>query len=159
MKTTKLLLIAALFLGACTDYKQIGKLTMVANRNVDSKADYVLVRAYMGGSKSEIKRLKAKTIEDAIDNVVRATPGGEFLKNCKIYLVDGTYYAIEGDVWGLAGQNFKGFAVGDKVQYAGTFKTRKGTIVELKNDKQCMVKLEDSGEVKEVNYSDLKKDY
>lgn len=160
MNSLKILILAfAISFASCKSVKQIGKLTMIANRNIDSKTDYVQLRAYMGGSKRELKRLKAKTIEEAIDNVVRNTPGGEFLKNVKIYLIGGTKYAVEGDVWGLSGQNFKGFKVGDKVQYSGTFgKTRKGTIAELKNEKECIVKLED-GDVKEVSYNDLKKDY
>lgn len=157
MKTIKIIILG-LFLGACTHVNQIGKLTMISNRNIDGGANYTLLRTYMGGSKKELKRLKAKTIEDAIDNVVRNTPGGEFLKNVKIYIVNTGYYAVEGDVWGLKQTNFKGFAIGDHVQWSGTFKTLKGIIVELKSEKSCIIKLDD-GDVKEVYYSDLKKDY
>lgn len=155
----KLTILFAFF--SCTSVKQVGKLTIVADRNIDSKTDYVLLRSYMGGSTRELKRLKGKTLEDAIDNVVRNTPGGEFLKNARIYLVNGTMFAVEGDVWGIKGdQNFKGFHVGDKVQWSGAFSSvLKGMIVELKNETVCIVKLESNGNLKEVRYSELKKDF
>ena len=90
----------ALGMSSCMSTKEIGKLNMISNRNVDSKMDYVLIKNYAGSSKKELKRNKDVSIEKAIDKVVKATPGGEFLKNVRIYIVDGKYYAVEGDVWG-----------------------------------------------------------
>ncbi len=99
MKTTVCVLIA-LALGGCMRVKQIGKLNMISNRNVDSRMDYVLIKNYVGGSKKELRRYKGSSIEEAIDKVVKVQPGGEFLKNVKLYLVKGKYFAVEGDVWG-----------------------------------------------------------
>jgi hypothetical protein len=100
MKKATMVLAIAAMLTSCMSSKQIGKLNMISNRNVDSKMDYVLIKNYVGGSKKELKRYKGKTIEEAIDKVVKATPGGEFLKNVKLYVIDSKYYAVEGDVWG-----------------------------------------------------------
>jgi len=126
-----------LVLGACTSVKpvQIGKFTMIANRNIDSKADYVLLRPYGGGNiEAEIKKSRFATMDEAIDNTVKLVAGGEFLKNVKIYMVEvhvsridkndesKYYFAVEGDVWGLKGQElpigtYQGLKVGDRVQW------------------------------------------
>ncbi|MES2287600.1 MAG: hypothetical protein V4547_18035 [Bacteroidota bacterium] len=90
----------SMLITSCMSTKQIGKLNMISNRNVDSKMDYKLIKNYVGGSRKELRRYKGKSLEEAIDNVVKATPGGEFLKNVKIYIVNSKYYAVEGDIWG-----------------------------------------------------------
>lgn len=153
-------LLMIILLSNCTNIKQIGKLNMISTRNIESKANYVSVRNYMGGGKRELKKLKGKTLDEAIDNVVRNTPNGEFLKNVKIYRLHklfSTWYAVEGDVWGLSGEsNFKGFKVGDIVTWKTTFKRYKGTITELKSDKVVTVRTED-GQIKEVEYEELLK--
>lgn len=100
--TAKLLLASIIFLSSCVGVKvtQIGKLNMISNRNIDSKADYSLLKNYMGASQKEIKKARALTLEDAVDETVRNTAGGEFLKNVKVYLVQNKkkrYYAVEGD--------------------------------------------------------------
>lgn len=136
-------------------FKQIGNLTMMSNRNIDSKMDdYVVVRSYMGDNKKELKKSKYLTIEDALDQTVRNTPGGEFLKNVKVYVVNGKYIAIAGDVWGHGGikADVRGFKVGDVVQYMGL----KYTITDLKDGVTCIVKGED-GKLKKVKYIKLMK--
>ena len=131
---------------------------MISNRNVESTANYVLIKSYMGASKQEIRKTKATTIEDAIDQVVKSTPGGEYLKNVKVYLTGNKYLAVEGDVWGIAGNvNFRGFKVGDKVKWTKLFKDYTGTIVDLKNDKAATVKRDSDQEIVEVEYNDLTK--
>lgn len=100
MKKAICLLMIAVGMTSCMQTKEIGKLNMISNRNIDSKMDYVLIKNYVGGSRKELRNFKGESIEKAIDNVVKSTPGGEFLKNVKIYVVDSKYYAIEGDVWG-----------------------------------------------------------
>lgn len=156
MKKIVLPIATALLIASCSlKTIQIGKVNMISNRNVDSKADYVVIKNYVGGSKKELKKLKAETLEQAIDNVVKNVPGGEFLKNVKIYLVSGKYYAVEGDVWGyMQSANFKGFRVGDNVQWKENLKTRKGKIVDLKDDRTATIK-EENGELKIVKYDDL----
>jgi hypothetical protein len=159
-----ILLLASIFLCSCAEIKvtQIGKLNMISNRNIDSKGQYVLLKNYMGASTREIKRAKATTLEDAIDVTVKNTSGGEYLKNVKIYLVQNdnkNYYAIEGDVWGIQGQeNFRGFVVGDLVQWKDMLgNTRKGKITGLKDSQECMVKEEGKEDSKAISFDKVTK--
>jgi hypothetical protein len=155
----KLLFFGAIFLlGSCVTTKQIGKVNLISNRNVESSANYVLIKSYMGASKQEIRKTKATTLEDAIDQVVKSTPGGEYLKNVKVYLTGNKYLAVEGDVWGIAGNvNFRGFTPGDRVKWTKLFKDFTGTIVDLKDDKVCTVKRDPDQSIVEVEYKDLTK--
>jgi len=156
MKKYALVVLVAM-MASCMSVKQIGKVNMISNRNIESKADYVPIRNYMGGSKKELKRLKAASLEQAIDNVVRNTPGGEFLKNVKIYIINNKYFAVEGDIWGFEGNgNMKGFKVGDMVQWKDVGQTFTGTIVDLKNEKRATVK-DSGGKLREVKYSEMLK--
>jgi hypothetical protein len=142
-------------LSSCMTFKQIGNLTMMSNRNIDSKMDdYVVVRSYMGDNKKELKKSKSTTIEDAIDQTVRNTPGGEFLKNVKVYVVNSKYIAVAGDVWGHGGvkADVRGFKVGDTIQYMGA----KYTITDLKDGVNCVVKSE-SGKLIKVKYTKMMK--
>lgn len=173
MKKTyiKILLIAAILFSftSCISVQELGDLNMVSTRNVDTKGDYVLLRNYMGGSKKELKKSRALNLEQAINAVVKQTPGGEFLKNVKVYQIrkfgskKKQYYAVEGDVWGIAGnQNMRGFILGMKVQYPcgienGLPKKCIGTITDLTNDVECQVKDDESGKVTTEKYSNLKK--
>jgi hypothetical protein len=95
--------IAILFItimASCGSVKQIGKVNMISNRNIERNLDYKPLLNYAGGSNRELRKSRAKTIEQAIDQTVKKVPGGEFLMNVKIYFVKGKYYAAEGDVWG-----------------------------------------------------------
>jgi len=169
MKKYILLFCLPLLLTACGSVKlvQIGKVNMISNRNVESTAPYVLLRNY-AGSESEKALLTARetTIEAAIDKVVRATPGGEFLKNVKVYRVGSEYYAVEGDVWGLVeNRKMRGFRPGHAVQWKADARLRRkqpdraplarGVIVELKDDRLCVVKETTTGQVLELPYEDL----
>lgn len=103
-KLILMLAIVALALPSCMNSKKIGEINMISNRNIDSHGEYVNLKNYVGGSRKELRRLKAPTLEIAIDKVVKTVPGGEFLKNVRIYVVNSKYYAVEGDVWGYAQQ-------------------------------------------------------
>jgi hypothetical protein len=156
----KLLLFCAIFLLAscAVTTKQIGSVSMISNRNVESSTNYVLLKSYMGSSQKELRKSKAETIQDAIEQVVKATPGGEFLKNVKLYTTSKKYFAVEGDVWGIAtNANFRGFAVGDKIKWTKLFKDYTGIIVDLKNDKSCTVKADTDGSIMELDYKNLTK--
>lgn len=155
------LLASIISIQSCTSVKQIGDINMVSSRNVDKTMDYVLLRNYMGGNKNEIKdskKLEITSLENAINKVVKETPGGEFLKNVKIYLVDGKYIAVEGDVWGTAGmkENYRGISLNDHVIYKDG-KVYKGKIVALKSDKICF--FQEFGETKiiQIGYDNLTK--
>lgn len=140
---------------------QIGKLNMMSERNIDTKTDYVLLRSYMGGSDNEIRSSKSKSIEEATNETVKNTPGGEFLKNVKLYLISkGSefYYAVEGDVWGISGdENFRGFKVGDRVQWKDGKGNHKGKITGLKNSKECMIKEDGKEDSKPISYDKITK--
>lgn len=145
---------------SCTSYKEIGKINMISTRNIDSSTDYKLLTTYSGGSEKDLRKSKAKNIQQAIDETVRRTVGGEYLMNAKIYLVDQQYYAVEGDVWGKGNQKLEiavnGFKVGDKVTWkkAGLYKT--GEIIALK-DKLCLVKQDENQKTVEMDYYNLTK--
>lgn len=62
--------------------------------------------------------------------------------NAKIYMVDGQYFATEGDVWGREIEEFKGFKIGDMVQWSVFSGMKKGTITGLIDDEECMVRVE-----------------
>lgn len=146
----------------------IGRLTVVSNRNFESKYDYILLKSYAGTSKNDLIRNKARTIEEAIDIVVKSTAGGEFLKNIKIYelyksygKVKENYYAVEGDVWGLNDKNLhmqQGFKVGDKIMYRDLIgKKKNGVIQNLKNEEICIVKVDGKKSVIEISYNLISK--
>jgi hypothetical protein len=154
-----IMMLPTILLTNCGSLKvtQIAKLNMVSNRNVESTIEYSLLKSYMGASEKEIKKTKAKTLEDAIDETVRNTAGGEFLKNMKVYLVQSKnemYFAVEGDVWGVKGQEkFRGFSIGDMVQWKDILgKPHKGKITGLKDSKECMIKEEGNENSKAVEY-------
>lgn len=140
---------------------QIGKLNMVSERNIDTKTEYSLLRSYMGGSEKEIRSSTSKTIEEATNETVKNTPGGEFLKNVKLYLIakgSELFYAVEGDVWGISGtENFRGFKVGDRVQWKEGKGNHKGKITGLKNSKECMVKEDGKIDSKPLSYDNITK--
>jgi hypothetical protein len=158
MKKISLIIFSIIFATACTSVKQIGKVNMISNRNVDPNFNYQLISSYSGGSDKEIRKTRSRTIEDAIDQTVKKVPGGEFVMNAKIYLVDGIYFAIEGDVWGATGEvSYRGFKTLDKVTWKklGTINT--GTITALKDDKTCYVKVDNSNQTVELSYNDITK--
>ena len=129
---------------------------MISQRNIDSKTEYVLVRSYAGGGK-DIKKSKATSLQDAISQTVRDVPGGEFLKNAKVYYVDGKYIAVEGDVWGLGQGEFKGFHVGDRVQWKTITGVHVGVIKSFLNSERCMVQEDGKNSANEEYYDKLRK--
>jgi len=94
---------------------------------------------------------------DAIDQVVKSTPGGEYLKKRQNFLKNKKYLVVEGDVWGLVSSNFQGFTAGDKVKWTKLFKDYTGTIVNLKDDKTCTIKRDSDQSTVDVDYKDLTK--
>ncbi len=156
---------------SCTSLKQIGSLNMVSQRNVDSKTEYVLLQAYAGSSDHDLKASRATTLEDAIDQTVKKIPGGEFLKNAKIYLVvhgKRFYYACVGDVWGISGitASYNGLKAGDKVTWKNSKLIKSstdqqfftGVIVSMKPaEGTAIVKKDDNAGTVEVKINDLSK--
>ena len=86
---------------------------MVSCRNIDTHAKYQLLQKDVEYTKKELRHVKATTIEQAVDAVVKKVNGGEYLMNARIRMVvipsslfgiipASYFYAIEGDVWGIA---------------------------------------------------------
>ena len=79
-------------------YYRIGDLTMVSNRNIDSKKEYILIQR---NAKGKARKKKGDALEQAIDNTTEAYKG-EYLMNAKIYVKrNGKKIKVEGDVWGI----------------------------------------------------------
>lgn len=164
MSKVKLFLLVAsvLITQSCTTVKQIGDINMVSSRNIENNMNYVLLRSYMGGNKKETNRsvkLEITTLQDAVNKVVRETPGGEFLKNVKIYLVDSKYISVEGDVWGLSGvkENYRGISLNDHVLYKNGGSIYKGSIVALKNDQICFFQEFGNPKILQITYDNITK--
>lgn len=159
--------LGVLLLSSCIKVKPIGDLTMISTRNIDRSMDYTLVKNYQGLSKKQKRRSKSKDIEEAVNYTVKSTPGGEYLTNVKLYIVNNPWrfrkefrqtYVVEGDVWGFKGElSMKGFKVGDKVFWNSISGQSKGVIIELKNDKQAAVQIEGQEKIELVNYDRLTK--
>lgn len=160
---------AAMLLTSCVSVKEIGNLNVLSSRNVvfDGSHKYARVATYAGESKSELKKSKAVTIDEAVNNTVRQYPGGEFMSNVKIWAItkgNEIRFAVSGDIYGLVNdesgevdRSHRGFAVGDVVvweEFAGQFK--RGTIETLIDNENCMVRRED-GKLVKVKYTKLSK--
>ncbi|MCF6183201.1 MAG: hypothetical protein L3J56_01005 [Bacteroidales bacterium] len=97
---------ALLFSSAgCIEQKTlIGDLNMVSNRNIDINSEYVLIKRNYGLDNKAMRKSKALTIEDAIDQTVNSVPDGEFIMNVQIWQLrkgnDKNYFYVSGDVWG-----------------------------------------------------------
>lgn len=155
----------AVLLSSCATIVDLGKLNMISDRNIDSKADYVLLKNYAGGSSKEIKKAlkktKATTLDQAVDETVRNVAGGEFLKNIKVYGVKkkkNIYLFVEGDVWGISENiSYRGYKVGDKVQWKELTITKKGVITGLTDSEKCMVKEDGKENSQSLKYSSITK--
>ena len=153
-----------LLLGACTSVSKIGEVNMISHRNISSTFDYQNITTYSGGSKRQLKKSRAETIEQAVDKTVKEVPGGEFIMNAKLYLVkhkrmvgSDYYFAVEGDVWGypVTEGNYQGYKIGDKVMWRGTLgKYMHGTIVAIKDSETCIVE-DERGSKHSIRYDKL----
>jgi len=158
MKKATLPLLVAVAMTACTSVKQIGTLNMISTRNVSTKETYVNVRSYAGEDRKELKRNKAKTLDEAVNNVVKNVPGGEFIQNAKVYVIDSKYYSVSGDVWGTAdNQNYKGFRKGDHVAWKDLGVRYSGVITDLVDSDYATVKQDENGKARKVRYNEMSK--
>ena len=161
MKKILLFLFLLFSICSCNSVKRIGAVNMISNRNIDYSAKYQLISSYAGGSNREIKKSRATSIEEAIDKTVRKVPGGEYLMNARIYLVKKKYIAVEGDVWGISTQiSFKGFKIGDKVTWKKSLPAtgyETGVISAMRDDKTCIIKVDNDGRSVEMKYEEIVK--
>lgn len=134
----------SLVLSGC-GWTRIGELTMISTRNVDSKADYKLIKKYAVG---KAKSKDNQALKVAIENCVKTEKDGEFLKNVKIFIKNnGRKVKVEGDIWGVQSvdKNVETkvnavveFKVGDKVTFRQNGKIVEGTILGV-NQNTCVV--------------------
>jgi hypothetical protein len=81
--------------------------------------------------------------------------------NVKVYLVshetEGTYIAVEGDVWGRPNIGVRGIKPGDLVTWKRQKEFVKGTVVALRDADTGLVELEpeDGGKIVEVPLEEL----
>ena len=127
---------------------------MISNRNVNPSMDYEVLETYATTSKKALKKSKFTNVDDAINETVGTVAGGEFLVNCKIYLVNGKYFAVVGDVWGIDRKELKGFQSGDKVAFTQNFVKKQGVLKSFKDNNTAVLVL-DNENIKEVALEDL----
>jgi len=146
----------AFFLSSCRATMVVtpmGELNMVSTRNISKSENYEALKTYAGVSSSdinnalsksrkgyipkksqifkEIMKFKGKTLNEAVDNVVKSQVGGDYLMNARLFLVliaekkgllsnkhlVNYQYVLGGDVWGTksAENDIQGFRTGDNV--------------------------------------------
>ncbi|MDQ6482350.1 hypothetical protein [Dyadobacter sp. LHD-138] len=133
---------------------QVGHINMISNRNVSSGFNYELLQRFSNSSIKQIRRNKARTINDAIDIVVKTVPGGEYLMNAKVYRV-GFFFSVEGDVWGVKSQNdMNGLKSGDTVFYKKGRKSQTAKIISFKDLDNVNIQL-GNGRLKIVSRDNL----
>jgi hypothetical protein len=129
----------------------MGELNMISTRNINKAEEYKSLKTYAGVSSSDINnalsnskkgfipkksqifkeiiKYKGKTLNEAVDNVVKSQVGGNYLMNARLFLVqiaekNGSgvvnvkyQYVVGGDVWGTlsADSEIQGFRMGDNV--------------------------------------------
>ncbi len=148
MKKLLLFLIVVATTVACSSIRDIGHVNMISNRNIDTNFEYQRLGSYVELTKRQIKRSRNNNIAEAVNSTVQLIPGGEFIMNAKVYLVDGKYFAVEGDVWGSDSGEYRGYALGDRVQWSTLTGKRQGKITGFASKEEFMVQ-EDGEEYSE----------
>jgi hypothetical protein len=159
-----------------------GELNMISTRNINKAEDYQSLKTYAGVSSSdinnalakgkkgfikkkspifkEIMKYKGKTLNEAVDNVVKSQVGGNYLMNARLFLVvtadkkgDGLdnvkyQYVLGGDVWGTKSVNdeIQGFRNGDKVIFTYVRQLKK-SINGSKNFEDGIINKQYSGKI------------
>ncbi len=154
---------------SCAKIVSLGDLNVISTRNVDvdGTTKYKQLKTYIGLSKKQKKKARAKDIEEAVNVTVRSVPGGEYATNTKLYMIIRPLkskpakkyaYIVEGDVWGVATDiSMKGFKVGDRVFYSSLKGQKQGVIIELKDDKQAAIQIEGQEKIELISYDKLTK--
>jgi hypothetical protein len=95
------LAISALLTSCASTYEAIGKVNMLSAGHLTPNLNYKKLTANAGGRKKDVKHSKATTMQQAIKQVVDKVPDGRFMTNVTVYIVNGGYYAVSGNVWGV----------------------------------------------------------
>lgn len=155
-------MVVGLTIQSCSSIKPIGDVESLNYQKLDNSAKYELIASNVGGSYKEFNDTRMqgiKTIPDAVKRLVEKVPGGVFLKNAKIYIIDNGLVSVQGDVWGikLENANIKGFAVGNHVIYQKGSKITKAQVSALKDSETCFILQFGEDKPIEVSYLNLTK--
>lgn len=102
LKTACMCLMAGLMLASCaSSYDAVGTVGMLAPDRVDKGVKYSKLTTNSGGGKQDLKNSKASTVTQAVQQVIDNVPGGKYMTNVTVYVVNGGYVAVKGDVWGI----------------------------------------------------------
>jgi hypothetical protein len=106
MKTLQILSITfylatgSLFMSCASSYEAIGKVSMLSNRSIDTTLHYKLLAANPIKTAKQLKGYGEENINQAVNETLTSVYGGLYLTNVTIYVVNGNYYKVTGDVWG-----------------------------------------------------------
>ncbi len=153
---TGVLFLIIMMLNSC--WTKLGDFTIISNRSValDGSTEYVELSRGVK-AKGRQKKKQAGALDVAIENMLKATPGGEFVKNISVDITwGGNYVRVTGDVWGVKkadGEqtNVKGFQVGDRVQWG----KKLGTILSLIDSSFALVQMDGDEAGTKVRYENL----
>ena len=183
LKLSFLLVAFSVLISSCgtkLKFIEIGKLTISSTKNVDLKGEHILLSRNAGFDDSQVsvinkkeqnkkarkkilanyEMLKATSVDKAMENVVEQTPGGIYMENVEIYLVNTRkiratdfFFIVSGDVFGVkdAVKQIRGFTVGTKAFY----KKESGTVITLLDDKYCLWQSDKSDAAYTVLYDQL----
>ena len=85
------LLLSGLFASCASKYEAIGNVSLLSERAIKPGLEYKQLTTNSGGSKKELKSSKTVSIKDAVAQVISKVPGGCFITDVTIYIVnDGT---------------------------------------------------------------------
>lgn len=144
-------------ISACGSIKEIGQVNMISNRNIDTDFEYERLGSYVELTKRQKKKSRNKNLAAAVNSTVQSLPGGEFIMNAKVYQINYKYFAIEGDVWGKKSKEYRGYEIGDLVQWSTAFGKKQGRITGFANKEEFMVQEEGEDYSDKVKINKLNK--
>jgi hypothetical protein len=101
-KAYMFLLMGGLCASCASKYEAIGHVSLLSDHTIKPGIAYEQLTTNSGGSKKELKHSKLGSIDDAVTQVISKVPGGCFITDVTIYVVNDGYYAVSGNVWGAA---------------------------------------------------------
>ncbi|HTA81525.1 MAG TPA: hypothetical protein VK783_01200 [Bacteroidia bacterium] len=103
LKIITLFVANSLLLASCaTIYDAIGTVSLLTSHAIDTTRNYTLLATSPALNKKTVKYLCTENIDQAVNQAISRVPGGCYLTHATIYVIDGNYYAVTGDVWGIA---------------------------------------------------------
>jgi hypothetical protein len=102
LKNASMLIIMSGLLASCAStYETIGNASILSDRSLRHGIVYEQLTVNSGGSRKEIKSSKTESVDGAVKQLIAKVPGGCFITDVTIYIVDDGRYAVSGNVWGI----------------------------------------------------------